>query len=332
MTVGNIAKAKNYREDEGKYIGRYNQGVCSINLALIAMKSKDTKEFYKLLKHYAEKAHKMQKVRADRLSATKAEVAPILWQHGALARLDADETLEELVHNGYSTTSIGYVGLYECTKALTGKNFWEDEETLKLAEDILKFLNNLCSEWREEENIHYSLYGTPSESLAGKFAKACKREIGEDVFIKLDNHDRDYITNSCHIPVFVDIDAFDKLEKESILQKLSPGGNIVYIETPDMTKNLEAVEQVMEFIYDKCMYAEINTETSYCANCGAFNSVKLMGDRDNYKPTCTHCGCDDENKISHAKRVCGYIGTYKNSAARSQDIHDRIKHLDNKEI
>ena len=332
MTVGNIAKAKNYREDKGKYAGRYNVGVSSLNLALIAMKSKNIKDFYKLLKHYAEKAHKMQKVRAERLSATKAEVAPILWQHGALARLDADETLEKLVHNGYATSSLGYVGLYECTKALTGKNFWEDEETAKLAEDILKFLNSLCLEWREEENIHYSLYGTPSESLAGKFAKACKREIGEDVFIKLDNHDRDYITNSCHIPVFVDIDAFDKLEKESILQKLSPGGNIVYIETPDMTKNLEAVEQVMEFIYDKCMYAEINTETSYCANCGAFNSVKLMGDRDNYKATCTHCGCNDENKISHAKRVCGYIGTYSNSAARSQDIHDRVKHLDNKDI
>lgn len=331
ITVGNIANAGNYNENEGKYYGRCNGGVCSLNLALIAMKSANTKEFYRLLNHYAEKAHKMQKIRIDRLSKTKANVAPILWQHGAYARLNAEDTLDRLVHNGYMTMSIGYVGLYECTKALTGKNFWEDEETEQLAKDILQHLNDLCLKWREEENVHYSLYGVPGETLNGKFGKACKREFGDDVFIELDGHDRDYITNSCHIPVFAEIDAFDKLEKESALQKLSPGGNIIYIETPDMTKNLEAVEQVLEYIYDNCMYAELNTETSYCAKCGSYNTVKLLGERDNYKATCTHCGCDDE-RVTHAKRVCGYIGTYSNSSARSQDIHDRVKHLDDKEV
>lgn len=288
------------------------------------------KLFYQKVREIMEEARRVQKLRAERLAKTKAKVAPVLWQYGALARLEAEDTLERLVYGNYSTSSFGYNGLYETTKCLTGKDFWKDGETYQLAKDILQFLNDLCEEFKKEDNISYSLYGTPGESLNGKFGLCIKEHFGEDVFKKLDGHDREYLTNSCHIPVWEHIDAFSKLGCEADLQKLSLGGNIVYCESVDMSKNLEAIETVMDFIYDNNIYAEINCETSYCEKCGSFNTIHLTGERGNYIPTCSCCGNTDRTKMNYAVRVCGYISTNAFTQQRAGDIHDRFKHLDNK--
>lgn len=335
---GNPANALNYKAGVGKYFGRFNHGVTTVNLLWCALEAKNeaiteqdvNKLFYQKVREIMEEARRVQKLRAERLAKTKAKVAPVLWQYGALARLQPEETLDKLVYGSYSTSSFGYNGLYETTKCLTGKDFWKDDETYQLAKDILQFLNDLCEEFKKEDNIAYSLYGTPGESLNGKFGLCIKEHFGEDVFKELDGHDREYLTNSCHIPVWEHIDAFSKLGCEADLQKLSLGGNIVYCESVDMSKNLEAVETVMDFIYDTNIYAEINCETSYCEKCGSFNTIHLTGEMGNYTPTCSHCGNSDRSKMNYAVRVCGYISTNAFTQQRAGDINDRYKHLDNK--
>lgn len=337
---GNPANALNYKAGVGKYFGRFNHGVTTVNLLWCALEAKNeasteqdvNKLFYQKVREIMEEARRVQKLRAERLAKTKAKVAPVLWQYGALARLDAEDTLERLVYGNYSTSSFGYNGLYETTKCLTGKDFWKDGETYQLAKDILQFLNDLCEEFKKEDNIAYSLYGTPGESLNGKFGLCIREHFGEDVFKELDGHDREYLTNSCHIPVWEHIDAFSKLGCEADLQKLSLGGNIVYCESVDMSKNLEAVETVMDFIYDTNIYAEINCETSYCEKCGSFNTIHLTGEMGNYVPTCSHCGNTDRSKMNYAVRVCGYISTNAFTQQRAGDINDRYKHLDNKVV
>lgn len=327
----NIANATNYDLNKHKYYGRANIGVTSLNLAYIAFEAVDRdKDFFDVLDKYADLAHEMQKIRAKRISETKAKVAPILWCDGAYARLNPEDNLSKLVHNGYMTSSIGYSGLYECAKKVTGCDFWNDKKAHDFAVKVLEHLNSLCNAWKKSENIDYSIYGTPNESGTYKMATAVKRDFGEDAFEKLDGHDRDYITNSCHVPVFEDIDAFSKLGTESEYQLLSPGGNITYIETPDMASNLDAVIEVMKFIYNNVMYSEINCESGYCSSCGRFNTIHLEGERGHYKPVCSACGNDDRSKLNYAVRVCGYISTNEFNSGRAEDVHDRVKHLDNK--
>ena len=328
---GNISNATNYNPLVDKYYGRANIGVTSLNLAYIAFEAVDRdKDFFDVLDKYADLAHEMQKIRAKRISETKAKVAPILWCDGAYARLNPEDNLSKLVHNGYMTSSIGYSGLYECAKKVTGCDFWNDKKAHDFAVKVLEHLNSLCNAWKKSENIDYSIYGTPNESGTYKMATAIKRDFGEDSFEKLDGHDRDYVTNSCHIPVFEDIDAFSKLGTESEYQLLSPGGNITYIETPDMASNLDAVIEVMKFIYNNVMYSEINCESGYCSSCGRFNTIHLEGERGHYKPVCSACGNDDRSKLNYAVRVCGYISTNEFNSGRAEDVHDRVKHLDNK--
>lgn len=328
---GNIANATNYNPLVDKYYGRANIGVTSLNLAYIAFEAVDRdKDFFDVLDKYADLAHEMQKIRAKRISETKAKVAPILWCDGAYARLNPEDNLSKLVHNGYMTSSIGYSGLYECAKKVTGCDFWNDKKAHDFAVKVLEHLNSLCNAWKKSENIDYSIYGTPNESGTYKMALAIKRDFGEDAFEKLDGHDRDYITNSCHVPVFEEIDAFSKLGTESEYQLLSPGGNITYIETPDMASNLDAVIEVMKFIYNNVMYSEINCESGYCSSCGRFNTIHLEGERGHYKPVCSACGNDDRSKLNYAVRVCGYISTNEFNSGRAEDVHDRVKHLDNK--
>lgn len=330
---GNIANATNYNPLVDKYYGRANIGVTSLNLAYIAFEAVDRdKDFFDVLDKYADLAHEMQKIRAKRISETKAKVAPILWCDGAYARLNPEDNLSKLVHNGYMTSSIGYSGLYECAKKVTGCDFWNDKKAHDFAVKVLEHLNSLCNAWKKSENIDYSIYGTPNESGTYKMALAIKRDFGEDAFEKLDGHDRDYITNSCHVPVFEEIDAFSKLGTESEYQLLSPGGNITYIETPDMASNLDAVIEVMKFIYNNVMYSEINCESGYCSSCGRFNTIHLEGERGHYKPVCSACGNDDRSKLNYAVRVCGYISTNEFNSGRAEDVHDRVKHLDNKII
>lgn len=327
----NIANATNYDLNKHKYYGRANIGVTSLNLAYIAFEAVDRdKDFFDVLDKYADLAHEMQKIRAKRISETKAKVAPILWCDGAYARLNPEDNLSKLVHNGYMTSSIGYSGLYECAKKVTGCDFWNDKKAHDFAVKVLEHLNSLCNAWKKSENIDYSIYGTPNESGTYKMALAIKRDFGEDAFEKLDGHDRDYITNSCHVPVFEEIDAFSKLGTESEYQLLSPGGNITYIETPDMASNLDAVIEVMKFIYNNVMYSEINCESGYCSSCGRFNTIHLEGERGHYKPVCSACGNDDRSKLNYAVRVCGYISTNEFNSGRAEDVHDRVKHLDNK--
>lgn len=330
-TESNIANATNYNPLVDKYYGRANIGVTSLNLAYIAFEAVDRdKDFFEVLDKYADLAHEMQKIRAKRISETKAKVAPILWCDGAYARLNHEDNLSKLVHNGYMTSSIGYSGLYECAKKVTGCDFWNDKKAHDFAVKVLEHLNSLCNAWKKSENIDYSIYGTPNESGTYKMATAVKRDFGEDAFEKLDGHDRDYITNSCHVPVFEEIDAFSKLGTESEYQLLSPGGNITYIETPDMASNLDAVIEVMKFIYNNVMYSEINCESGYCSSCGRFNTIHLEGERGHYKPVCSACGNDDRSKLNYAVRVCGYISTNEFNSGRAEDVHDRVKHLDNK--
>lgn len=334
----NYAKALDYDETKGKYYGRFNCGVVTINLFYIAMLAKRNnpenpfKEFWKQLDKYATLLRKAQNIRIKRLENTVSDVAPILWQHGALARLDKGEKLYNLIHNDYASISFGMSGLYECVKALTG----EDQFTNNGKEfgfEVMNKLNDYCKKWKIEDNIGWSVYGSPMESTAGKFSKAVKKEFGEDVFIKLDGHNRDYVTNSVHFPVWREIDAFTKLSIESEYQNLTPGGCIVYCESVDLSNNTDVVMAVIEHIYKNVQYAEINTSTSYCKTCKAENSVELVEKEPGvfgYK--CKRCGENDNEKLSYSFRVCGYIGTHLPSNSRLNDVFDRVKHLDNKEL
>ena len=324
MSLGNIAKAKNYVEGKGKYYGRFNQGVVTINLPDVALSSKgDMDKFWKIMDERLELCHKALQLRHKRLSNVTSDVAPILWQHGALARLDKGESLHELLHHGYSTISLGYAGLYECVKYLTGHSHTDNGEGKELGLKIMQHLNDAAKKWKTEEDIDYSVYGTPIESVTYKFAKCLKERFGTVKGIT----DRLYITNSYHVPVFEEIDAFSKLTLESEFQKLSPGGAISYVETPNLENNLEAVIEVIKFIYDNIMYAELNTKSDYCQECGYSGEILLD---DNLEWYCPECGNRNHDTLNVARRTCGYIGTNFWNKGRTQEIKERVLHIDNK--
>lgn len=333
--VGNIADAKNYEPNKHKYYGRFNQGVVTISLPDIAFSSEgDMDKFWELFEERTELCHKALRARHERLKGTSSDVAPILWQYGALARLKKHEKIDRLLYDGYSTISLGYAGLYECVKYMTGHSHSDEGIGEAFGLEVMQALNDKCAQWKEAENIDYSLYGTPLESTTYKFAKCLKNRFGNDIFIKLDGFDRNYITNSYHIPVFEPIDAFEKLRIESKFQKLSPGGAISYIETPSMIQNVAALLEVIKYMYDNIMYAEINTKSCYCEKCGYDGDIPLVDENGTLKWICPKCGNDDNTTMDIAFRVCGYIGTAKNGGnqGRYGDIHDRVYHLDNQEI
>lgn len=329
--IGNIANAKNYEPGKHKYYGRFNQGVVTISLPDIAFSSEgDFDKFWELFEERTELCHKALRARHDRLCGTLSDVAPILWQYGALARLDKHEKIDKLLYDGYSTISLGYAGLYECVKYMTGKSHSDEGPGEEFGLKVMQRLNDKCAQWKAAENIDYSLYGTPLESTTYKFAKSLKNRFGKDIFIKLDGFDRNYITNSYHIPVFEPIDAFEKLRIESKFQKLSPGGAISYIETPSMIRNVPALLEVIKYMYENIMYAEINTKSCYCEKCGYDGDIPLVDEDGKLKWKCPSCGNDDNTTMDIAFRVCGYIGTAKNGGnqGRYGDIHDRVYHLD----
>ena len=329
--IGNIANAKNYESGKHKYYGRFNQGVVTISLPDIAFSSEgDFDKFWELFEERTELCHKALRARHDRLCGTLSDVAPILWQYGALARLDKHEKIDKLLYDGYSTISLGYAGLYECVKYMTGKSHSDEGPGEEFGLKVMQHLNDKCAQWKAAENIDYSLYGTPLESTTYKFAKSLKNRFGKDIFIKLDGFDRNYITNSYHIPVFEPIDAFEKLRIESKFQKLSPGGAISYIETPSMIRNVPALLEVIKYMYENIMYAEINTKSCYCEKCGYDGDIPLVDEDGKLKWKCPSCGNDDNTTMDIAFRVCGYIGTAKNGGnqGRYGDIHDRVYHLD----
>ena len=324
-TKGNPSKALNYQEGKGKYYGRFNQGVVTINLPDVALSSNGDEElFWKIFEERLELCHKALQCRHERLSKATSDVAPILWQHGALARLEKGESLEKLLHDGYSTISLGYAGLYECVKYMTGHSHTDNGKGKEFGLKVMQKLNDKCKEWKEAENIDYSVYGTPIESTTYKFAKCLKNRFGEIEGIT----DRDYITNSYHVPVFEEIDAFTKLKLESEFQQLSPGGAISYIETPNLQNNIEAVLQVIKFIYDNIMYAELNTKSDYCQVCGYDGEILID---DNMEWYCPNCGNRDDDKMNVARRTCGYIGSNFWNKGRTQEIKERVLHLDNKD-
>lgn len=333
--VGNISNAKNFDPKNHKYYGRFNQGVVTISLPDVALSSGgDFDKFWDIFEERTELCHKALRARHDRLLGTSSDVAPILWQHGALARLKKHEKIDHLLYDGYSTISLGYAGLYECVKFMTGCSHSDEERGEEFGLQVMQALNDKCNQWKEAENIDYSLYGTPLESTTYKFAKCLKSRFGEDIFIKLDGFDRNYITNSYHIPVFEPITAFEKLRIESKFQRLSPGGAISYIEVPSMSHNIPALLNVIEFIYHNIMYAEINTKSCYCEKCGYDGDIPLVEDANGkLKWQCPNCGNDDNTMMDIAFRVCGYIGTAKNGGnqGRYGDIHDRVYHLDDME-
>ena len=333
--VGNIANAKNFDPNKHKYYGRFNQGVVTISLPDIAFSSDgDFDKFWEIFEERTELCHKALRSRHERLLGTSSDVAPILWQHGAYARLKKHEKIDRLLYDGYSTISLGYAGLYECVKFMTGHSHSDEWVGEEFGLKVMQALNDKCNQWKEAENIDYSLYGTPLESTTYKFAKCLKSRFGSDIFEKLDGFDRNYITNSYHIPVFEHITAFEKLRIESKFQKLSPGGAISYIEVPSMSHNIPAILEVIKFIYNNIMYAEINTKSCYCEKCGFDGDIPLVSDENNrLKWECPSCGNTDNTTMDIAFRVCGYIGTAKNGGnqGRYGDIHDRVYHLDDME-
>lgn len=326
---GNISGSKTYNKDKHKYYGRFNQGVVTISLPDVALSSnKDLETFWNILDERLELCHKALQLRHERLSHVKAKNAPILWQHGALARLDKDDTIHELLHHGYSTISLGYAGLYECVKYMTGLSHIHDEEGFKFGKAVMQRLNDACNKWKAEEDIDYSVYGTPIESTTYKFAKCLKNRFGIIEGIT----DRDYITNSYHTFVREEIDPFEKLDVEAKYQSLSPGGCISYVECADLSKNLEVVLQIMEHIYDNIMYAELNTKSDYCCKCGYDGEIEII-EKDNGELgwRCPNCGNNDTDLMNVARRTCGYIGTNFFNQGRTEEIKDRYVHVDNHE-
>ena len=328
---GNPANALNYDPNKGKYWGRFNMGVCTVNLFDAALSSnRNEGEFWKLLDDRCELCHTGLKVRINRLASATSDVAPILWQHGALARLQPHEKLEKLVYGGYSTASLGYAALYECVKYMTGLNL-TDKEGEAFGMRVMNFLNDKCAKWKKEENIDYSVYGTPLETTTYKFAKMAKKKFGDDVFVNLDGHDRDYVTNSSHTPVFQNIDAFDKLDIDGKFQELSPGGNVIYIETPNLQNNIEAILEVIKYMYDHTMYGELNTKSDYCMNCGYDGEIVVVEDEKTHKLVweCPNCKNRDQNKMQVTRRTCGYLGSHYWNQGRTDEIRSRVLHLDN---
>lgn len=325
LNIGNISKAKNYVEGKGKYYGRFNQGVVTINLPDVALSADgDMDEFWKIFDERLELCHRALQLRHKRLSNVTSDVAPILWQHGGLARLEKGESIHELLHHGYSTISLGYAGLYECVKVMTGHSHTDNGPGKEFGLKVMQHLNDATSKWKAEEDIDYSVYGTPIESTTYKFAKCLKERFGTIKGIT----DRGYITNSYHVPVFEEIDAFSKLKLESEFQVLSPGGAISYVETPNLQGNIDAVIEIIQFIYDNIMYAELNTKSDYCQQCGYTGEILIDDDLEWY---CPNCGNRDHNTLNVARRTCGYIGTNFWNKGRTQEIKERVLHIDNKE-
>ena len=315
-----------YVDENGKakYYGRFNQGVVTINLVDLALTAdKDPDLFWKVFEERLELCHRALQIRHKRLSNVTSDVAPILWQHGALARLGKGESIHELLHHGYSTISLGYAGLYECVKYMTGHSHTDNGKGKEFALEVMQKMNDKCKEWKKAEDIDYSVYGTPIESTTYKFAKCLRERFGTIKGIT----DRDYITNSYHVPVFEEIDAFTKLKLESEFQKLSPGGAISYVETPNLTNNLPAVMEIIRFIYDNIMYAELNTKSDYCQECGYTGEILID---DNLEWYCPNCGNRDHDKLNVARRTCGYIGSNFWNKGRTQEIKERVLHVDNK--
>ena len=319
----NVANAKNYVPGKPKYYGRFNQGVVTINLPDVALSSGgEPDKFWKIFDERLELCHRALQYRHNRLKGTLSDAAPILWQYGALARLKKGEPIDKLLYGGYSTISLGYAGLYECCKYMTGKSH-TDPAAKPFALSVMQHMNDKCNEWKNAENIDYSLYGTPLESTTYKFAKCLQKRFGIVPGIT----DRNYITNSYHVHVTEQIDAFTKLKFESEFQRLSPGGAISYVEVPNMQDNLEAVIKVMQFIYDNIMYAELNTKSDYCQVCGYDGEIKIVEDDGKLVWECPHCGNRDQAKMNVARRTCGYIGTQFWNQGRTAEIKDRVLHL-----
>ena len=318
----NIANAKNY-DGKPKYYGRFNQGVVTINLVDVALSSGgDFDKFWKIFDERLNLCHEALMCRHNRLKGTLSDAAPILWQYGALARLEKGEPIDKLLYGGYSTISLGYAGLYECCKYMTGKSH-TDPAAKPFALSVMQHMNDACAKWKAESNIDFSLYGTPLESTTYKFAKCLQKRFGVIPGIT----DRNYITNSYHVHVSEEIDAFTKLKFEADFQKLSPGGAISYVEVPDMQDNLAAVIRVMQFIYDNIMYAELNTKSDYCQVCGYDGEIQIVEDDGKLIWECPHCHNRDQNKLNVARRTCGYIGTQFWNQGRTQEIKDRVLHL-----
>ena len=321
--IGNIANAGNYEPGKHKYYGRFNQGVVTINLPDVALSSGgNLDKFWSIFEERLELCHRALRCRHDRLKGTLSDVAPILWQYGALARLGKGEPIDKLLYNGYSTISLGYAGLYECVKFMTGKSHTDPSAT-PFALSIMQKMNDKCKEWKTAENIDYSLYGTPLESTTYKFAKCLQKRFGIIPGIT----DKGYITNSYHVHVTEEIDAFTKLKFEAQFQHLSPGGAISYVEVPDMQNNIPAVLQVMKFIYDNIIYAELNTKSDYCQVCGWDGEIQIVEENGKLIWKCPKCGNTDQSKMNVARRTCGYIGTQFWNQGRTQEIRDRVLHL-----
>ena len=321
--VGNIANAGNYEPGKHKYYGRFNQGVVTINLPDVALSSGgNIDKFWSIFEERLELCHRALRCRHDRLKGTLSDAAPILWQYGACARLKKGEPIDRLLYNGYSTISLGYAGLFECVKYMTGKSHTDPSAT-PFALSIMQKMNDKCKEWKTAENIDYSLYGTPLESTTYKFAKCLQKRFGVIEGVT----DKGYITNSYHVHVTEPIDAFSKLKFEAQFQHLSPGGAISYVEVPDMQQNLEAVLQVMKFIYDNIIYAELNTKSDYCQVCGWDGEIDIVEEGGKLIWRCPKCGNTDQDKMNVARRTCGYIGTQFWNQGRTQEIRERVLHL-----
>ena len=319
----NVANAGNYQPGKPKYYGRFNQGVVTISLPDVALSSYgDTNKFWQIFDERLELCYKALMCRHNRLKGTLSDAAPILWQYGALARLGKGEPIDKLLYGGYSTISLGYAGLYECVRYMTGHSHTDAEGT-PFAMEVMQHMNDKCAEWKAATNIDFSLYGTPLESTTYKFAKALQRRFGIIPGIT----DKGYITNSYHVHVTEKIDAFDKLKFESAFQRLSPGGAISYVEVPNMQDNLKAVIRVMQYIYDNIMYAELNTKSDYCQECGYDGEIQIVEDDGKLVWECPKCGNRDQEKLNVARRTCGYIGTQFWNQGRTQEIKDRVLHL-----
>ncbi len=321
--IGNIAHAGNYQPGKHKYYGRFNQGVVTINLPDVALSSGgNIEKFWKIFDERLELCHRALLFRHERLKGTLSDAAPILWQYGACARLKKGEPIDELLYHGYSTISLGYAGLYECVKYMTGKSHTDPSAT-PFALSIMQHMNDACAKWKKESDVDFSLYGTPLESTTYKFAKCLQKRFGVIKGIT----DKGYITNSYHVHVTEPIDAFKKLEFEAQFQHLSPGGAISYVEVPDMQNNIPAVLEVMKFIYDHIIYAELNTKSDYCQVCGWDGEIEVVEEDGKLIWKCPQCGNTDQDKMNVARRTCGYIGTQFWNQGRTQEIKDRVLHL-----
>ena len=322
--IGNIANAGNYKPGKHRYYGRFNQGVVTINLVDVALSSgKDVDKFWQIFDERLDLCYRALLCRHERLKGTLSDAAPILWQHGACARLEKGEPIDKLLFDGYSTISLGYAGLYECVKYMTGKSHTDPEAT-PFALDVMNRMNDACKTWKARHNVDFSLYGTPLESTTYKFAKCLQKRFGIIEGVT----DKGYITNSYHVHVTEPIDAFTKLRFEAEFQHLSPGGAISYVEVPNMQNNLDAVLEIMKFIYENIIYAELNTKSDYCQVCGFDGEIEIRDDEDGKLVwTCPQCGNQDQNKMNVARRTCGYIGTQFWNQGRTQEIRDRVLHL-----